>query len=120
MDDLDQVCEGQTANYHRNRELLCDEVSSVTDIIDLYQLLSQMVLESGASPRDDLVTASQFLLSCRYHLTLGTIVCLQGHLTDSYFHTRKAIEFCAFAARVKKHPHCRDVRPEFSHCRPRL
>ena len=64
-----------------------------------------MVKNSGVGPRDEIVTSSQFLLACRYQLVVGAITSLRGHLSDSHMYTRKAIEFSAFAARVKKHPH---------------
>ena len=64
-----------------------------------------LIRGSGLGPRDELVCAGQFLLGCRYQLRLGALAALRGHLNDSFMFSRKAIELCAFAARVKKHPH---------------
>lgn len=38
-------------------------------------------------------------------MTVGALAALRGHLTDSFRHSRMAIEQAAFAARVKRHPH---------------
>ena len=45
------------------------------------------------------------MLACRYQLVMGSLAVLRCHLTDSFYSVRKAIEYCAFAGRVKKHPH---------------
>jgi hypothetical protein len=42
---------------------------------------------------------------CRRQLTLGTLTLLRGYRGDHQFHLRKAIESCAFAAKMEKHPH---------------
>jgi len=105
LEEIDKVRELEEANYQTARRVLGDSISLVEDLINLYKLLSAMVKESGVEPRDEIVAGSQFLLACRYQLVLGALALLRGHLTDSHMYTRKAIEFCAFAARVKKHPH---------------
>ncbi len=105
MDEIDQIGEAEEANFQTAKTHLRDSVSLVQDLVDLYKLLAEMVKKSGVEPRDEIITAAQFLLACRYQLTLGALAALRGHLTDSFSFARKAIEFCAFAARVKKHPH---------------
>jgi hypothetical protein len=35
---------------------------------------------------------------------LGGLTCLRGHLSDSLYYLRKAIELCAFAALIKRDP----------------
>lgn len=105
LEEIDEVRESEEANYQTARRLLGDSVSLVEDLINLYKFLSGMVKESRVEGRDEILAGLQFLLACRYQLVLGTLALLRGHLSDSYMYTRKAIEFCAFAARVKKHPH---------------
>src|SRR5437762_5206697 len=45
------------------------------------------------------------VLICRRQLTLGTLTLLRGYRNDSLLHLRKAIEVCAFAAKMGRHPH---------------
>src|SRR5712692_2119385 len=104
IDEIDQVREYEEANYQTSRKALSDEVSLIQDLFDLYTLLGEMLKASGVKPTDEIVVASQFLLGCRYQLSLGALALLRGHLNDSDLYSRKAIELCAFAARVKKHP----------------
>jgi len=105
MDEIDQIREAEEANYQVAKTHLGNSVLLVEDLLGLYKMLAEMVKESGVKPKDEIVTGAQFLLACRYQLTLGALASLRGHLTDSFSFARKAIEFCAFAARVKKHPH---------------
>jgi hypothetical protein len=105
LNDIDKVHEFEEDNYQTARQALGDTMSLIEDLVTLYNLLSQMVKDSGVGPRDEIVTSCQFLLACRYQLVIGALTLLRGHLSDSQYYTRKAIEFCAFAARVKKHPH---------------
>lgn len=105
MEEIDKLREGEQQNYEAARRAIQDSASLVEDLLALYKLLADLVRESGVAPRDEVVAGSQFLLACRYQLTTGALTALRGHLNDSFCFSRKAIEFCAFAARVKKHPH---------------
>jgi hypothetical protein len=42
---------------------------------------------------------------CRRQLTVGTLTLLRGYRGDHKSHLRKAIETCAFAAKMERHPH---------------
>ena len=44
------------------------------------------------------------MLICRRELTTGILILLRGYRIDFLFHLRKAIELCAFAARMERHP----------------
>jgi len=104
MEEIDHVRLAEESNYNVARQRVGDSGSLIQDLIDLYSLLGDLVRESGVSPDDELVAASQFLLACRYQLTVGALTALRGHINDSFYFTRKAIELVAFAARVDKHP----------------
>lgn len=105
MEKIDQIREAEEGNYQVARRVLGDSVSLVEDLLGLYKLIGQMTKESGVEPRDEIVCALTFLLACHYQLTIGSLTLLRGYLTDSFFYLRKAIELCAFAVRVKRHPH---------------
>lgn len=105
MEELDKIRESEEANYQTSRRVLGESVTLVEDLLDLYRVLGEMIRGSRLGPRDEIVCAGQFLLGCRYQLTLGALAALRGHLHDSFMLSRKAIELCAFAARVKRHSH---------------
>jgi hypothetical protein len=103
VEELDSIRQSEDANYQTSKRVLGDSVELVEDLLGLYRKLSEMIRVSRLGPRDDLVCAGQFLLGCRYQLTLGALAAMRGHLNDSFMFSRRAIELCAFAARVKKH-----------------
>jgi hypothetical protein len=104
VSELDSVRRGEDNNYEVAFSQMGDSVSVIEDLIGLYELLASMVQTSGLPPTDDIVAPGQFLLMCRYNLTLATLTAMRGHINDSFYFSRKAIEACAFAARVKRSP----------------
>ena len=105
MDEIDQVYTYEDANCVESRRVLGEAVTLVQDLINLYTALADCIKTSKTGPRDEIVVSSQFLLACWYQLVMGSLAVLRCHLTDSFYSVRKAIEYCAFAGRVKKHPH---------------
>jgi len=105
MDEIDKVREYEEENYQRAKRRIGDSVSIVQDLVDLYKLLGEFIEKSSLALNDEIVCATDSLLACRYQLSMGALSLLRGHLTDSNLFTRKAIEFCGFAARIKNHPH---------------
>jgi len=104
MDEIDQVREYDEENLRRTKLYLGDTVSLLQDLVELYKFLADLIAKSSLGSRDEIVCAADFLLACRYQLTLGALSLLRGHLTDSSSFTRKAIEFSAFAVLIKKRP----------------
>ncbi len=105
MEELEHIRQSEDHNYSLARQAVGDSATLVEDLLGLYKLLAEMIENSGVPPHDEIVAGSTFLLGCRYQLTIGSLNILRGHLTDSFFFLRKAIELCAFAVRVKRHPH---------------
>lgn len=105
MTELEEVRDGEEQNYRISIEVLGDSVTLTQDLIDLYRLLVEISTKSEIAARDEIVAALQFLLASQYQLTVGVLAALRGHLTDSFRHSRMAIEQAGFAARVKEHPH---------------
>ncbi len=83
MEELDRIRNSEDSNYETSKRVLGDSVGLVEDLLGLYSKLSEMIRGSGLGPRDELVCAGQFLLGCRYQLTLGALAALRGHLNDS-------------------------------------
>ena len=104
MEEVERIREAADHNYQASRDIIGDSVSLIQDLVDLYDFLGKLLKRPNIPPSDEIVAGAYFLFSCRYQLTLSAIMALRGHLSDSFYFSRKAIELCAFAARVKKHP----------------
>jgi len=66
--------------------------------------MAEICSKTSAAVQDDIFAGLQFVLACRYHLVVGALTALRGHITDSFRNSRMAIESAAFAARVKRDP----------------
>jgi hypothetical protein len=102
--ELDDIREAEEANYRVSLKLLGDSVSLVQDLVDLYKLIAEIASKSKLAARDEFLTGLHFLLAARYHLTIGALAALRGHLTDSLRSCRMGIELAAFAFRIKRQP----------------
>ncbi len=109
MEEIEKVRKAEDENYCISRGYLGDSVTLIEDLVGLYSLLGEFIKSFGAKPNDESVSAAQFLLACRYQLVVSALAVMRGHLNDSFLFTRKAIELCAFAARVTRHPHLAQV-----------
>ena len=105
MDEIEEVRQAEDANYSIATKQLGESASLIQDLVDLYALLGDYLEKSELAGRDEYVCAMDSILACRYQLSMGALSLLRGHLTDSDSFTRKAIEFCGFAAHIKAHPH---------------
>lgn len=104
MGELDSVRKGEETNYDVACSRIGDSISVIQELIDLYELMASMVETSGIPPRDEVIAPGQFLLMNRYNLTLAALAAMRGHINDSFYFCRKAIEACSFAARIKRNP----------------
>ncbi len=104
MSELDLLRSGEENNYQVASSQIGESVSLVEDLIGLYALMASLVESSGLPPKDELIAPGYLLLMNRYNLTLGALTAMRGHVNDSFYYCRKAIEACAFAARVSRSP----------------
>lgn len=104
MNELDEIHDLEERNYLTSKEVLGDSLLLVEDVHGLYRLLTELIFNSGIEPKDEVIAVDYFMLACQYYLTIGMLALLRGHINDSFVLSRKAIELCAFAARVKKNP----------------
>lgn len=104
MDEIAKLVQMEAQNYEVSRGRLGDATELVQDLVELYQTIGDFVTASAVKPRDEIIAGGMFLYSCRYQLVLAAANILRGHLNDSYLFTRKAIELCAFANRIKGEP----------------
>lgn len=104
MEEIDLLRQAEETNYAASRERLRDTAELTQETVNVYQVLFDLVGSSGIKPRDEIVAGGMFLGACRYQLVVGSLMALRGHGNDSHFFTRRAVELCAFAYRIKNDP----------------
>ena len=111
---FDALMKAENQNFHATTQALGTTASLVQDFEDLYQSLAGSIRISAA----DGCTVEQakvgghtllLLMKCRGDLLAGCVNLLRGYQGNSLRFLRGAIEACAFAARMKKHPHLVEV-----------
>jgi len=104
VSEIETLREYEDFNYGEVKAALGDSLSLTEDLVDLYKLMAEICSKTSAAVQDDIFAGLQFVLACRYHLVVGALTALRGHITDSFRNSRMAIESAAFAARVKRDP----------------
>jgi hypothetical protein len=104
VDVLDVVRTSDENNYRASRARIGDSAAIADDLAEGYQLLADIFCKSEILPTDDIALAPMFLLASRYHMDFGLVTCLRGHLSDAMVHTRRAIDACGYAWRIKREP----------------
>lgn len=102
---LRAILVAQQFNFETTSENLGDSLCLVDDLIDAYQNVSALIQISGIGPTDKIVSVGQAMLFGQHQLIQASLAAVRGHLNDSYLYSRRAIEVCAFAHRIIKHPH---------------
>jgi hypothetical protein len=96
-------------NLNRSIQVLGDTYDLVTDIENVYVGLPPLCRIPNDVKTNDASFAAglsgNLMVICRRQLTLGTLTLLRGYRNESLLHLRKAIETCAYTARMEKHPH---------------
>ena len=106
---VESINEWEERNYKVSKEVLSKKISIIQDIINQYALLKKLIQDSKI-PSDQAIEANILLfLSCCYQFTIACLTVLRGHFTDALQVTRRAIESCAIAHRIKKQPHLAKV-----------
>jgi hypothetical protein len=104
-----QLSREENNNVEKHLELLGDTYDLVTVVENLYDSLPnhcRLPLDITTNDPAHAAGINGWLMPvCRRELTTGTLTLLRGYRIDFLFHLRKAIEFCAFAGRMAKHPH---------------
>ena len=95
-------------NLSRAIQLLGDTYDLVSTVEHLYDVLPQLCRLPGDVETNEAAFAAglsgNLVSICRRQLTLGTLTLLRGYRNESLLHLRRAIETCAYAARMAKHP----------------
>jgi hypothetical protein len=99
----------ESANLENALRLLGDTYDLVTELEGLYDRLPDLCQFPNDVDTNDSTFAAglngHLVWMCRRQLTLGILTLLRGHRGDSWLHLRKALETCAYAAKMGKHPH---------------
>lgn len=97
--------QAEAENVVTSKAILGNSLQTLDAFKELYQLILENMQSHWEGETAVHIAVCQFLIACQYNLDQAMLQILRGHLMDSSLFTRKAIEFCAFAARVTKHPH---------------
>jgi hypothetical protein len=96
-------------NLDKAVSFLGDTYELLTDMEHLYDSLPHVCRFPNDAETNDKTFAAglnaHLMLICRRQLTLGMLTLFRGYWNDSQIHLRKALETCAFTARMRKHPH---------------
>jgi hypothetical protein len=103
-DELDEIREKEEQNYQTSLRMLGDSVSLVQDLLDLHKAIAAAAPKTKLILKAEYYVALHFTLAARYHLTIGSLGALRGHITDALRSGRMAIELAGFAARVTTYP----------------
>lgn len=104
MEEIDRIRSYDEENFETSRKALGDTYEVFAAMVSLYDLLRQLVRDSKVPQRDDIVAGVMFLLGCRYALVRGVLEVMRGHLMDSLWYARSAIEQTGFADLVRRNP----------------
>ena len=104
MDIIDLFTEMEQIDLLRSQKITGSMRKLVQALCELYETLSSLSRGSPASS-EQLHGTIPFALACRYELLMAITMAFRGHLSNSNHFTRRAIELCAFAARISRHPH---------------
>ncbi len=104
-----KLADEERKNLEAALKLLGETYHLVTELEALYDSLPYLCRLPDDVDKNDATFAAglngHLVFMCRRQLTLGTLTLLRGYRGDHQYHLRKAIESCAFAARMEKHPH---------------
>jgi len=109
LEEIQKVRIAEDHNYLESRKHLGDTVSLIQDLVELYDLIPEIVKGAKIEINNKNILIINFILACRYYLTIGALTCLRGHLTDSLYFIRSAVEIAGFAQRIEKQPQLAQV-----------
>jgi hypothetical protein len=108
MQSVSMLADEEQKNVDRHLALLADTYDLTTLLEALYDILPKQCRFPLDVATNDAGHAAginaHLMLICRRELTAGILSLLRGYRIDFLFHVRKAIEFCAFAAKMARHP----------------
>jgi len=100
-----KLIEDERQHYVANAKALGDSTALVHDFENVYAALTPCIEIPPSEPQKMAVVSMIYLLVfCRRQLTIGVLTLMRSYRADSLLHLRRAIETCAFAVRICKHP----------------
>jgi hypothetical protein len=104
MSELDTVRQYEENNYAWAKDRLGTATELIQGLVDLYDVMADLARSGPAKLGPEDLMSVALLLTCRYELGMAGLDILRTHRLASYQHTRRAIETCAFARRIKNDP----------------
>lgn len=100
-----ELIEAESKNFEANAKRLDDSIDLIHDFERVYEALTPCLTSPPSEPDKTARAAAVYLLAfCRRQITMSSVILLRGYRADSLLHLRRAIESCAFAVRICKHP----------------
>jgi hypothetical protein len=103
-----ELAEAERRNVDKHLILLGDTYGLIPRLEFLYDGLPRLCRLPLDIPINPAVHAAgvnaSLMFACRGELTKEALSLLRGYRIDSLYHRRKAIELCAFAAKIARHP----------------
>lgn len=107
--EIERLIEAENNNFEISRRALGKTYELIENFQDVYDSLGRSVKmpDGGAVTEQSMVTGAIVLQMgiSRRQFTLGILTLMRAHRGDGVLHLRRAIESCAFAARISRHPH---------------
>lgn len=105
---LSELIEAEAHNFVASKEALGKTLELVNDFESVYEGLTPILTQPKGDPESDdvvaVVSIIHELMFCRGLLTKSVLSIMRGYQGDAMLHLRRAIEACAFAVRLSKHP----------------
>ena len=105
---ISELAAQEQKNIDKHLEYLGDTYNLTTQLEGLYDTFPPLCRFPMNVETNDAAHAAginaHLMLVCRRELTVGILIVLRGYRIDSLVHLRKAIELCAYAAKMERHP----------------
>lgn len=98
---MHELIEAERTNFEANTQRLGQRIDLIHDFEHVYEALTPCLMSPDKTAR---VAAVYLLAFCLRQLTMSSVALLRDYRADSLLHLRRAIESCAFAVRICKHP----------------
>jgi len=105
-DDVEALRVHQELNYFRNRGALGAPSLDLLNVYSaLYFHLWNVATRNTPSPiREELLFGQQMVLECGASLVRTMLSLIRGHISEAHAQTRRAIECCVWAKRIRDEP----------------
>ncbi len=106
--EIEKIFDYECSNFKNSKIILKETIILTQKIFDFYKEIEKISNIKSLDLKDEdfkhKLLILNFVSSCQYNFMIGILSILKGHINDSYYFNRKAIECCTFAQRINKSP----------------